>query len=211
MMEYTIPEILRGNLDDSVLLIQLFQAIHILPVSTTLSTFPFLDKPADHSLQHSLQRLQSYTALNEEYQITPLGCLLSHLPLPIAHGYFLLLSILFNHPYDGALLCSSLTFQSLFLNRSPQSSIELNHRHSFDCPEGDLISNLFILHQFIQTRHRYHSAYKWCSHRMLSYSNCMNCMNIVTQLLSILSSTHLLHKQSSSLIERYFLLLFNLL
>lgn len=203
MIEYSVPEILRGNIDDSILLIQLFHSLGILPSSnSSITSFPLLDYPSNGTIRNSLKRLIGFNALSKQYQITSLGGLLSQLPLPIAHGYFLVLSSIFKSPYYGALLCGSLSFQSLFLNRPPQSSIEVNHRRSFDCPQGDLIANLFILLQFIQVSRKYHSTSKWCSNRMLSYSNLMNCMNIVTQLVSLLSSTHLIHNQSTTLIEK---------
>lgn len=203
MIEYSIPEILRGNIDDSVLLIQLFHALGILPASAaSITSFPLLDYPSNGTIRNSMKRLLGFSAINRQYAITSLGCLLSHLPLPISHGYFLILAAIFQHPYYGALLCSSLSFQSLFLNRPPQSSYEVNNRRSFDSPSGDLISNLHILLQFVQTSRKFKSAGKWCSNRMLSYTNLMNCMNIVTQLISLLSSAHLIPNKSHSLIER---------
>ena len=204
MIEYTTPEILRGNIDDSILLIQLFQSLNILPPSTaSIASFPLIDPPSPSTIKASLKRLLGFHAITKQHTITSLGFLLSHFPLPIAHGYFLILSTIFDSPYYGSLLCSSLSFQSLFLNRPPQNTAEVNYRRSFDSKFGDFIANLIILIQFIQVSNKYHSTYKWCSNRLLSYTNLMNCMNIVTQLLSLLTSTQLLQHSSSTLIQTF--------
>ena len=44
--------------------------------------------------------------------------------------------------------------------------------------------------------------HKWCKQRMLSQTNLTNCMNIVTQLLAMMDSNHLITHASTQLISR---------
>ena len=114
MSEYTVPEILRGSIDDSVLVFYLFQSMEIIPSTfTTFQQFPLLQYPSDHTIYIAMKRLQYYGAITNTSPpiITSLGVLLSYLPLPIQQGYFLVLSAFLKQPYLGVLLCSTLSFQ----------------------------------------------------------------------------------------------------
>ena len=55
---------------------------------------------------------------------------------------------------------------------------------------------------YIYAKRRHNSTYKWCKQRMLSQTNLANCMNIVTQLLAMMDSNHLITKASTQLISR---------
>ena len=110
MMEYSIPEILRGNLDDTVLLIHLLHTLKILSIGS-MDQFPLLDCPSHSTIRHAEKRLENYGALNHDHEITSLGVLLSSLPLPISQGYFLILSTFLGQPYFGVILCATLSFQ----------------------------------------------------------------------------------------------------
>lgn len=114
MSEYTVPEILRGSIDDSLLVFYLFQSMEIIPSTLiTFQQFPLLQYPSDQTIHLAVKRLQYYGAITSASTplITSLGVLLSYLPLPIQQGYFLVLSAFLNQPYLGVLLCSTLSFQ----------------------------------------------------------------------------------------------------
>ena len=114
MTEYTTPEILRGSIDDSVLLFYLFQAIQIIPQTiTSFQSFPLLETPSELTIRSALRRLRYYGAVtrNSPPSITSLGVLLSFLPLPIQQGYFLVLTSFLKQPYLGVLVCATLSFQ----------------------------------------------------------------------------------------------------
>ena len=78
----------------------------------------------------------------------------------------------------------------------------MNNRHKYANQYGDVISNLTILIDYVYARRRSDSTYKWCKNRMLSQTNLNNCLNIVTQLLSLLNATHLITHSSTHLISR---------
>ena len=113
MMEYSIPEILRGNLDDTVLLIHLLHSLKIVSVGS-IEEFPLLDCPSSLTIRHAEKRLENYGALNHAHEITSLGVLLSSLPLPVAQGYFLVMAAFLGQPYLGVIVCSTLSFQVFF-------------------------------------------------------------------------------------------------
>lgn len=92
--------------------------------------------------------------------------------------------------------------QSLFLNRPPQSSIEVNNRHRYDHPLGDVLSNLNVMVDYIHTKRRSSHVSKWCKNRMLSQSNLNNCLNVITQLMDMLQTNHILTLASTKMIER---------
>lgn len=103
---------------------------------------------------------------------------------------------------SGAFFYSLNEEQSLFLNRPPQSSIEVNNRHRYDHPLGDVISDLNIVVDYIHARKRSNYVSKWCRNRMLSQSNLSNLMNVITQLLDMMQANHLLTLASMKMIER---------
>lgn len=114
MSEYTTPEILRGSIDDIVLLFYLFQSLMMIPSAITIfQQFPLLQYPSDQTIYAAVKRLQYYGAITDSSgpMITSLGVLLSYLPLPIQQGYFLVLSAFLKQSYLGVLLCSTLSFQ----------------------------------------------------------------------------------------------------
>ena len=58
MMEYSIPEILRGNLDDTVLLIHLLHSLKIVSVGS-IEKFPLLDCPSSLTIRYAEKRLEN--------------------------------------------------------------------------------------------------------------------------------------------------------
>ena len=80
--------------------------------------------------------------------------------------------------------------------------MEENNRHKYANAFGDVISNLTVFIDYIYARRRSDSTYKWCKNRMLSQTNLNNCLNIVTQLLSLLDANHLITQASIQLISR---------
>ena len=113
MMEYSIPEILRGNLDDTVLLIHLLHSLKIVSVGS-IEEFPLLECPSSLTIRYAEKRLENYGALNHAHEITSLGVLLSSLPLPVSQGYFLVMAAFLGQPYLGVIVCSTLSFQVFF-------------------------------------------------------------------------------------------------
>ena len=114
MTEYQLPEMLRGCVDDSVLLVFLLASLHIIPPSIrSFADYPLLDMPSDVTILHSTQRLLNYRAIggSSPYSITSLGCILSSLPLSLPQGYFLILVSFLKQPYLGSLLCATMSFQ----------------------------------------------------------------------------------------------------
>lgn len=89
------------------------------------------------------------------------------------------------------------------MNRSAQSSIEVNNRHKYDNPFGDVLGNLAIMVDFIHSKSKSDHTSKWCRNRMLSQANCSNCLHIFSQLLVILESAHLVTSSSSKLIRQW--------
>lgn len=118
MTEYQLPEILRGCIDDSVLLVALLSSLRIVPPSIRLlQEYPLLDVPSEAVIRQSVRRLLNYRALGgaRPYSITSLGYLLSSLPLSVSQGYFLVLVSFLKQPFLGSLLCATLSFQVAFL------------------------------------------------------------------------------------------------
>ena len=87
------------------------------------------------------------------------------------------------------------------MNRSAQSSIEVNNRHKYDNKFGDLIENLNIMVDFVRSKKKADTSSKWCRNRMLSYPNCANCLHILSQLLVMLDTFHLTTLASSKLVH----------
>ena len=58
--------------------------------------FPFIEPPTSDSIDHSLMFLIEHTALNEKEELTPMGKMLSELPVDIQIGKMLIMATIFH-------------------------------------------------------------------------------------------------------------------
>ncbi|KAK3098811.1 hypothetical protein FSP39_023323, partial [Pinctada imbricata] len=109
--EYSTPEIQRVPLDSLVL-----QMIALgLPDARK---FPFLEEPEKNSIENSIIFLKEQSALKEDETLTPIGQMLSRLPVDVSIGKMLIMGSIF-HMIDPVLsIAAAMSVQSPFTSKA---------------------------------------------------------------------------------------------
>ena len=108
---YSKPEIERVPLDSLVL-----QMVAMgLPDARK---FPFIEPPPPESLENSILVLKEQGAMTAEERLTPMGRLLSNLPVDVSIGKILIMGSLFNQVESVLTLAAALSVQSPFTNKA---------------------------------------------------------------------------------------------
>jgi HrpA-like RNA helicase len=100
-------------------------ALQIKSYGSDPRTFAFLEAPSPDSIERAISLLKSSGALNFDFgeSITPLGNVLSRLPIDISIGKMLVLGSVF-HIVDSLLaLVAAITVQSPFLMKAKEDAV----------------------------------------------------------------------------------------
>ncbi|GFT13178.1 probable ATP-dependent RNA helicase DHX34 [Nephila pilipes] len=157
---YTKPEIQRVPLDS--LLLQLLSMG--LP---NARKFPFLEPPDPSSIEESLQNLKSQGALTDEEELTPMGSMLSKLPVDITIGKMLIHGCMFSVIEPMLSLAAALSVQSPFTNRSVRDPEMRASRQSFESDHGDPFTLLNAFHKWLEVKVERQNSRKWCRRKGL--------------------------------------------
>ncbi|GFS52184.1 probable ATP-dependent RNA helicase DHX34 [Trichonephila clavipes] len=157
---YTKPEIQRVPLDS--LLLQLLSMG--LP---NARKFPFLEPPDPSSIEESLQNLKSQGALTEDEELTPMGSMLSKLPVDVTIGKMLIHGCMFSVIEPMLSLAAALSVQSPFTNRSVRDPEMRAARESFESDHGDPFTLLNAFHKWLEVKVERQNSRKWCRRKGL--------------------------------------------
>ncbi|KAG4304213.1 hypothetical protein PORY_002394 [Pneumocystis oryctolagi] len=170
------PEIKRMNLSFAVLTLKARGENDVI-------NFEYIDPPSHNSLLRSLEHLYSLSALDKKGRITKLGYDMSLIPLnpqlarvliAAANDYDCLSSII------DIIAC--LSTENLFV--SPQNKREEvnDARMKFFNRDGDHITYLNILRQFIEIRKNESVAKAWCRQNFINFRAITTIMEVRKQL-----------------------------
>ncbi|GBL93068.1 putative ATP-dependent RNA helicase DHX34 [Araneus ventricosus] len=157
---YAKPEIQRVPLDS--LLLQLLSMG--LP---NARKFPFLEPPEASSIEESLQNLKSQGALTEDEELTPMGQMLSKLPVDVTIGKMLIHGCVFSVIEPMLSLAAALSVQSPFTNRSMRDPEMRDARQSLESDHGDPFTLLTTYHKWLEVKAERQNSRKWCKRRGL--------------------------------------------
>ncbi|KAG8195923.1 hypothetical protein JTE90_001157 [Oedothorax gibbosus] len=158
---YTKPEIQRVPLDS--LLLQLLSMG--LP---NARKFPFLEPPQLSSIEEALLNLKTQGALSEEEELTPMGQMLSKLPVDVTIGKMLIHGCVFSVIEPILSLAAALSVQSPFTNRSTRDPELKAARESLESDHGDPFTLLQTFHKWLEVKaERNSNSRKWCKRKGL--------------------------------------------
>ncbi|ORX58161.1 hypothetical protein DM01DRAFT_1372236 [Hesseltinella vesiculosa] len=154
--DYSVPEIQRGALEPIVL------NIKALDLGDPRS-FDFIEPPALESIEASLVLLQNLGALDEQERITPLGKVLSNLPVDAVIGKMLLLGLTYRVADPVLTLVACMSVQSPFIRLSPGREDLSKKQKSFASHHGDPFTLLHLWQSWIHIKvHTKQSSKAWC-------------------------------------------------
>ncbi|XP_064608809.1 probable ATP-dependent RNA helicase DHX34 [Liolophura sinensis] len=193
--EYSTPEIQRVPIDS--LLLQLIAMG--LPDSRR---FPFLEAPAMSSIENSISILKEQGALTEDETLTPIGQMLSRLPVDVVIGKMLIMGSIF-HMIDPVLsIAAAMSVQSPFTS----SRGHIDHdaaasRKSLESEHGDPFTLLNAFDEWIQVKAEGRGTKKWCRRRALEEQRFYEMTKLKTQFKELLQDHGLLEKLAET--QRY--------
>lgn len=154
--DYSVPEIQRVPLDSLVL-----QMISMgLPDARK---FPFIEPPSLESLENALVSLIEHGALYNNEKITPIGNLLTRLPVDIAIGKMLIMGTLFDKIELVLLLAAGLSVQAPFTNQVQRDPSIQNARRELESDNGDPFTLLNAYNKWMKVKSEDQTATrKWC-------------------------------------------------
>ncbi|XP_074651789.1 putative ATP-dependent RNA helicase DHX34 [Tubulanus polymorphus] len=156
--EYTTPEIQRVPLDSVVL-----QVINMgLPDARK---FPFIESPPASSIENSIFYLKEQGAINSNEEITPIGQLLSRLPVDVVVGKMLIMGSNFHMVEPVLRLAAALSVQSPFTSKAHTDRDAVANRKSLESEHGDPFTILNAYDEWIKIKAEGRGSKKWCSRR----------------------------------------------
>jgi ATP-dependent RNA helicase DHX29 len=114
LVEHPIPEMLRLSLQDLALRIKILRVKLGHSIEDVLSRA--LDPPSALNIQRAINSLIEVKALTPAEEITPMGRLLSKLPMDVHLGKFLLIAALFKCLDPALTIAATLNSKSPFIS-----------------------------------------------------------------------------------------------
>ncbi|XP_053461455.1 probable ATP-dependent RNA helicase DHX34 isoform X2 [Nycticebus coucang] len=183
---YPVPEIRRVALDALVLQMKSMNV-------GDPRTFPFIEPPPSASLETAILYLRDQGALDSSETLTPIGSLLSQLPVDIVIGKMLILGSMFSLAEPVLTIAAALSVQSPF-TRSAQSSPEcVAARRPLESDQGDPFTLFNVFNTWVQVKsERSRNSRKWCRRRGIEEHRLYEMANLRRQFKELLEDHGLL-------------------
>ncbi|XP_043233038.1 probable ATP-dependent RNA helicase DHX34 [Amphibalanus amphitrite] len=185
---YATPEIQRVPLESLVL-----QMVALgLPDARR---FPFLDRPAEDSLEDAIRSLVQQGALTSDEQLTPLGQMLSQLPVDVTVGKMLVLGSVLHQMGPVLSAAAALSVQTPLTNRAFREPDCLANLKPLFSSHGDSITLLeaFVSWLQIKVTGKVRSR-AWCGERGLEEQRFYELVKLRRQFMTIMEESRLLPK-----------------
>ncbi|XP_045216497.2 probable ATP-dependent RNA helicase DHX34 [Mercenaria mercenaria] len=185
--EYTTPEIQRVPLDSLVL-----QMISMgLPDPRK---FPFIEAPGVQSLENAIIFLREQGAIYQDESLTPIGLMLSKLPVDVVIGKMLIMGSIF-HMIDPVLsIAAAMSVQSPFTSKMHTDVDSMAARKSLESDHGDPFTLLNAFDEWIQVKAEGRGTKKWCKRRGLEEQRFYEMTKLKRQFKELLQDHGLLEK-----------------
>ncbi|XP_054169155.1 probable ATP-dependent RNA helicase DHX34 [Oppia nitens] len=159
--------------------------------------FPFLEPPDSNSIEEAIKSLKEQSALTDDEELTPMGKMLSRLPVDITIGKMLILSSVFNLTEPILSLAAALSVQSPITNQSLHDRDAIEARRSLNSPEGDPFTLLNAYNKWLDIKSEQQNSRKWCKHRGLEEQRFYEMTKLRQQFKDILKDAALLDSGDS--------------
>ena len=162
LQEYSTPEIHRVPLDSLIL-----QMIAMgLPDARK---FPYIEPPAQSTVEHSIAFLKDQKAITEDEKLTAVGHMLAQLPVDIVIGRMLIMASIFDMLDPVLTIASSLSIRTPFNSQAQRNFDVADRRKELESDHGDLITLLNAYNEWIRMKAdgQQGRSLKWCKRRGL--------------------------------------------
>eukprot|EP01061_Rhynchopus_euleeides_P027660 TRINITY_DN44986_c0_g1_i1.p1 TRINITY_DN44986_c0_g1~~TRINITY_DN44986_c0_g1_i1.p1 ORF type:complete len:1010 (+),score=478.20 TRINITY_DN44986_c0_g1_i1:191-3031(+) len=180
MLEMTVPEIQRTNLESTVLMMKAM-GIH------DMLSFPFMDAPAKDTLVFALESLYALGALDDEGLLTKLGRLMSEFPQEPPLSKVLIVSVDFGCAEDVTTILAMVQAQNIFYRPKEKQVTADAKKAKFHQPEGDHMTLLTIFNSWQSARY----GAPWCIDNFLQGPSLKRAHEMRKQLVGILEKHRL--------------------
>ncbi|KAG5675858.1 hypothetical protein PVAND_005726 [Polypedilum vanderplanki] len=174
--ENTIPEIMRINLGNAVLMLK---ALGI----NDLLHFDFLDPPPSETLVLALEQLYALGALNHHGELTKMGRRMAELPVEPMMSKMLLASEKYKCSEEIVTIAAMLSVNGAIFYRPKDKIIHADTaRKNFNHINGDHLSLLNVYNQWVESDY----STQWCYENFIQYRSMKRARDVREQLANLM-------------------------
>ena len=167
----TYPEILRSRME-TVVLTLLKLGIE------DLVHFDFMDPPAPETMMRALEQLNYLGALDDEGAMTPLGHMMSELPLEPQQAKMLLVSPDYQCSNEMLTIVALLSVPNIFMRPKEAAKAADEAKAQFAHADGDHLTMLNAYHAYMQSG----ESKDWCWDNFINHRSITSVKNVRDQL-----------------------------
>ncbi|KAJ9072883.1 hypothetical protein DSO57_1022587 [Entomophthora muscae] len=172
----TVPEILRTNLGNVLLLLKSIGIDNIIE-------FDFMDPPPAETMMKGLEQLFALGALNDSGQLTKLGRRMAEFPLDPMLSKMIIASEKFQCTEEVVSIAAMLAVQNAIFYRPKDKKFHADKaRQNLMHPEGDHLGLLKIWDQWVETNY----STQWCIENFVQHRSMTKARDVRDQLMGLL-------------------------
>ncbi|WRT66497.1 uncharacterized protein IL334_003456 [Kwoniella shivajii] len=184
LAEHPIPEMLRLSLQDLALRIKILK----VPLGRTIESvlLQALDPPSSVNIQRAIASLVEVKALTTHEDITPMGRLLSKLPMDVHLGKFLLVAAMMKCLDPALTIAATLNSKSPFVTPFGFESMAEAAKRSFAVGNSDFLTIANVFDSFRRASENPGFVRVFCKKNFVSLQNLQQIEELRQQLLAYL-------------------------
>ncbi len=187
LLATTLPEIVRTNLSNVVLLLKSLNVKNLLE-------FDFMDPPPQETIVNSMKQLWVLGAFDNTGELTPLGRKMVEFPLDPCLSKMLIMAETLGCSAEIVSIVSMLSVPSVFYRPKGREEESDAARERFFVPESD---HLTLLHVYRQWKSNGYSD-KWCDKYFIHGKAMRKAREVRTQLMDIMKKTKMAYTSCGS-------------
>ncbi|KAJ3324092.1 DEAH (Asp-Glu-Ala-His) box polypeptide 34 [Boothiomyces sp. JEL0866] len=179
--DFPVPEILRMPLDSTIL------AIKSLGLGDPLS-FDFIEQPSEDNISNSILKLVDIGCLDDKFEITNLGKVLSSMPVETIFGKMLVLGSVSELVTPVLAIAAVLSIQSPYTRVQESESRVTQKRREMHSIHGDPFTLMNIFAEWLKEKSNGQKTKKWAKSRGIEEQRMYEIVKLKSQFENILKS-----------------------
>ncbi|KAJ3276596.1 DEAH (Asp-Glu-Ala-His) box polypeptide 34 [Terramyces sp. JEL0728] len=179
--DFPVPEILRMPLDSTVL------SIKSLGLGDPLS-FDFIEQPTKDNISNSMYKLVNIGCLDDQFEITNLGKVLSSMPVEAIFGKMLILGSISELVTPVLAIAAVLSVQSPYTRVQESESRIMQKRREMHSVHGDPFTLINIFAEWLKEKSNGLRTKKWAKSRGIEEQRMYEIVKLKSQFENILKS-----------------------
>lgn len=179
MLEVSIPEIQRQNLESVIL------SLKAMGINDLLH-FPFLDPPPTNTMLEALSSLYALGALDNEGLLTRLGRRMADFPMEPALAKALIASVDMGCSEEMLSIVAMLSVQTVFYRPKEKQQQADQKKSKFHDPHGDHLTLLNVWNSWKQSNY----SNPWCHEHFIQARQMRRAQDVRSQLVDIMKRYH---------------------